>query len=79
MAVGSPLSLNKTITFGVVSNVSRSPAEFSYAARDVAEYIQTDAAINSGNSGGPLINLDGEAVGLNSLKAKKIKYKIESR
>ena len=68
VAVGSPLSLNKTITFGVVSNVSRSPAEFSYAARDVAEYIQTDAAINSGNSGGPLINLDGEAVGLNSLK-----------
>ena len=63
MAVGSPLRLEKTVTVGVVSAKGRA---LGINEASFENYIQTDAAINFGNSGGPLINLRGEVIGINT-------------
>ncbi|TAK15625.1 MAG: trypsin-like serine protease, partial [Acidobacteria bacterium] len=66
MAIGNPFSYANTVTVGVVSAVSRvNPQLNPVPGRDL-EYIQTDAAINHGNSGGPLLNIRGEVVGINT-------------
>ena len=64
MAVGSPLGLDTTVTQGIISAVNRE------VESDGTKYtcIQTDAAINSGNSGGALVNSEGKVIGINTLK-----------
>lgn len=63
IAVGYPFGFNQTVTAGIISAVKQS---LVIEGRRYPELIQTDAAINQGNSGGPLLNLDGEVVGINS-------------
>ena len=62
LAVGSPFNLNSTVTAGIVSAKAR-----SLGANGVESFIQTDAAINAGNSGGALVNTQGELVGINAM------------
>lgn len=61
VAIGNPFGLSSTVTTGIVSAKGRNISEGPYA-----EFIQTDAAINKGNSGGPLFNMEGEVIGVNS-------------
>lgn len=65
MAVGNPLGIGQTVTVGVVSGKGRT-LNLSRTTMSFENFIQTDAAINRGNSGGPLINLKGEVVGINT-------------
>jgi len=64
-AVGNPLGFESSITMGIVSAVGRKPLTGSQIA-GFTDYIQTDAAINQGNSGGPLVNIKGEVIGINT-------------
>lgn len=62
LAIGSPFGLAQTVTAGIISQTKR---ETPYGS-PFRKFIQTDAAINRGNSGGPLVNMNGEVVGINS-------------
>jgi serine protease Do len=62
LAIGSPQGLTQTVTFGIVSALNRS----SIGITDFANFIQTDASINPGNSGGPLLNVEGQVIGINT-------------
>lgn len=63
VAIGNPFGLGQTVTSGIISALGRSTGN---ADEGYQNYIQTDAAVNQGNSGGPLINLKGELIGINT-------------
>ncbi len=63
VAIGNPFGLGQTVTSGIVSALGRSTGDID---EGYESYIQTDAAVNRGNSGGPLINLNGELIGINT-------------
>jgi serine protease Do len=62
MAVGSPFELSQSVTTGIISALERN----AVGINDYESFIQTDAPINRGNSGGPLVNMNGEVIGINS-------------
>jgi S1-C subfamily serine protease len=65
LAIGSPFGLNQTVTHGIVSARERGQISLGSTIR-IKDFLQTDAAINPGSSGGPLVNLDGEVIGINT-------------
>ena len=64
LAVGNPYNLNSTVTAGIISSKSRDLNEYDQKNQS---FIQTDAAVNFGNSGGALVNIKGELIGINTL------------
>ncbi len=67
LAFGSPFGLNQTVTHGIISAKERGQISLGSTIR-IKEFLQTDAAINPGSSGGPLVNLDGDVVGINRIQ-----------
>jgi serine protease Do len=65
LAFGSPFGLNQTVTHGIISARERGSVSLGNTIR-IKDFLQTDAAINPGSSGGPLVNLDGEVMGINT-------------
>jgi S1-C subfamily serine protease len=65
LAVGSPFGLNQTVTHGIISARERGQVSLGSTIR-IKDFLQTDAAINPGSSGGPLANLDGDVIGINT-------------
>jgi serine protease Do len=63
IAIGSPFGLEETVTVGVISAKGRT----GLGTGTYEDFIQTDASINPGNSGGPLVNIDGEVIGINAM------------
>ena len=70
LAFGSPFGLNQTVTHGIISATDRGQISLGSTIR-IKEFVQTDAAINPGSSGGPLVDLDGRVVGINTAIASK--------
>lgn len=66
LAVGNPFGFNSTVTAGIVSAKARSLGSNKGGNLSIESFIQTDAALNPGNSGGALVNLNGELIGINS-------------
>ena len=75
LAIGNPLNLGQTITQGIISATGRNGGGLSITS--YLEFLQMDAAINDGNSGGALINTNGELVGINSRKFIDQKHNIQ--
>jgi S1-C subfamily serine protease len=65
LAIGSPFGLNQTVTHGIISARERGQISLGSTIR-IKDFLQTDAAINPGSSGGPLVNLDGDIIGINT-------------
>jgi len=75
IAIGNPLGLSFTVTEGIVSATKR------FGPNGLQAYVQTDVTLNPGNSGGPLINTDGEVIGINNFKiggAEALGFALES-
>jgi S1-C subfamily serine protease len=75
IAIGNPLGLSFTVTEGIVSGTKEK------GPNELEAYVQTDAALNLGNSGGPLINKDGKVIGINNFKigdAENLGFALES-
>jgi serine protease Do len=68
IAIGNPFGLSHTVTTGVISALNRS---IRTGSRTYQDFIQTDASINPGNSGGPLLNINGELIGINTAIYRK--------
>jgi S1-C subfamily serine protease len=70
LAVGSPFGLSQSVTHGIISARERGSVSLGTTIR-IKDFLQTDAAINPGSSGGPLVNLDGEVIGINTAIASQ--------
>ncbi len=70
LAFGSPFGLNQTVTHGIISARERGQISLGSTIR-IKDFLQTDAAINPGSSGGPLVNLRGEVIGINTAIASR--------
>jgi serine protease Do len=70
LALGNPFGLPQTVTHGIISARERGQVSLGNTIR-IKDFLQTDAAINPGSSGGPLVNLDGEVIGLNTAIASQ--------
>ena len=75
-AIGHPFGLQRTLTTGIISATSRTRPPLLSGGRLQRGLIQTDAALNPGNSGGPLINADGEVIGVNAIAESPVRGSV---